>query len=142
MEKSLKYKIIKSKPSPEIYNLLRKSAGWSELNIEVIKASLDKSIYCICAITDNNTIGTARVIGDAGINYYIQDLIVFPDYQKQGIGTALLKNIMDYIYNNAPDNSFIALMAAKGKENFYKKFNFIERPNDIFGPGMCIIHKK
>jgi hypothetical protein len=27
-------------------------------------------------------------------------------------------------------------MAAKGKENFYKKLNFIERPNEHYGAGM------
>ena len=30
----------------------------------------------------------------------------------------------------------INLQAAKGKEGFYKKFGFIERPNENFGPGM------
>ncbi len=30
----------------------------------------------------------------------------------------------------------ISLLAAKGKEEFYKKFNFIDRPNDAFGCGM------
>ena len=27
-------------------------------------------------------------------------------------------------------------MAAKGKEEFYKKFGFIDRPNENFGCGM------
>lgn len=30
----------------------------------------------------------------------------------------------------------VNLMAAKGKEPFYKKFGFIERPNDKHGAGM------
>ena len=30
----------------------------------------------------------------------------------------------------------INLQAAKGKEGFYKKFGFIERTNENFGPGM------
>ena len=30
----------------------------------------------------------------------------------------------------------VSLKAAKGKESFYKKFGFIERPNEDFGPGM------
>jgi hypothetical protein len=30
----------------------------------------------------------------------------------------------------------INLMAARGKEGFYKKFGFIERPNDEKGAGM------
>ena len=30
----------------------------------------------------------------------------------------------------------VSLKAAKNKEGFYKKFGFIERPNEDFGPGM------
>jgi hypothetical protein len=30
----------------------------------------------------------------------------------------------------------ISLMAAKGKEEFYKKFDFIGRPNEMTGEGM------
>jgi len=31
---------------------------------------------------------------------------------------------------------FINLMAAKGRESFYKQFGFVERPNEEFGAGM------
>ena len=30
----------------------------------------------------------------------------------------------------------ISLLAAKGKEAFYNKFGFVDRPNDNFGCGM------
>jgi len=30
----------------------------------------------------------------------------------------------------------IVLVASKGKESFYRKFDFIERPNDTDGAGM------
>ena len=30
----------------------------------------------------------------------------------------------------------ISLMAAENKQGFYKKFGFIERPSEFFGPGM------
>ncbi|WP_253287331.1 hypothetical protein [Clostridium bornimense] len=51
---------------------------------------------------------------------------------------------MDYIYNNSLSDTktTIGLMAAKGKEEFYKKFGFIERPNDHQGPGMIQIISK
>ncbi|MDO8673420.1 MAG: GNAT family N-acetyltransferase [Dehalococcoidia bacterium] len=32
----------------------------------------------------------ARVIGDGGLFYYIQDVIFIPEYQRQGIGTQLM----------------------------------------------------
>ena len=137
-----KFEIIEKTPSPYKYNFLRKSVGWFEIEADIAERSLQNSIYSICAIMDNEIIGYARIIGDNGINYYIQDLIVIPNYQNKKIGTELFKSIMEYLNKNAPHNSFVALMAAKGKSNFYKKFNFIERPSENFGPGMCIILKK
>jgi hypothetical protein len=32
----------------------------------------------------------------------------------------------------------VVLVAAKGKEEFYEKFGFINRPNDIYGAGMTL----
>lgn len=34
------------------------------------------------------------------------------------------------------NTTHICLMAVKGKEEFYKKFGFVERPNENFGCGM------
>ena len=43
---------------------------------------------------------------------------------------------MEYIKQNYVKGTMIGLMVAKGKEDFYKKFGFIDRPNDVYGPGM------
>ena len=80
----------------------------------------------------------ARIIGDQGMYFYIQDVIVLPKYQKQNVGFELMKKIMTYIEKNKKENMFIGLMAAKGKEGFYKKFGFVERPSEKYGPGMCL----
>ena len=44
---------------------------------------------------------------------------------------AYIKSVMKSGYR-----IMVSLKAAKGKEGFYKKFDFIERPNEDFGPGM------
>jgi len=74
--------------------------------------------------------------------FYIQDVIVIPEYQNKGIGTQLMKKVMEYIEKHANDNSVIGLMSAKGKEKFYEKFGFSIRPNENFGSGMTIFWKK
>jgi ribosomal protein S18 acetylase RimI-like enzyme len=55
-------------------------------DIMEIEKSLPKSLYCLCALADNEIIGMARVIGEDGMVYYIQDVIVRPEYKRQGIG--------------------------------------------------------
>jgi ribosomal protein S18 acetylase RimI-like enzyme len=74
----------------------------------------------------------------AQMDFYIQDVIVHPHFQGKGIGKAMMKDLMNYLDRYASKGSFIGLMAAKGKERFYKSFGFAERPNDIYGAGMCI----
>ena len=49
-----------------------------------------------------------------------------------------MNSIMLYLEENAPENSYITLMAAKGKEEFYEKFGFFKRPTEKFGCGMMI----
>jgi GNAT superfamily N-acetyltransferase len=80
----------------------------------------------------------ARTIGDGGLVYYIQDVIVLPDYQGRGIGTRMMDRIMAYVRTHARHNSIIGLMAAKGREPFYEKYGFTRRPNDQLGCGMTL----
>jgi len=124
--------------SPNIYNYLRKEVGWEEHEIFDIELALRNTLYIVIAKNEKNEIiGMARIIGDEGLCYYIQDVIVIPKYQNNGIGKLLMIKIMEYIKIHKKKAVFVGLMAAKGKEDFYKKYGFIERPNENLGPGMC-----
>jgi len=90
----------------------------------------------VCAELDGELVGCGRIIGDKGFLYYVQDIIVLPKYQMQGIGTKIMDSIMDYLKKQCVERAIIGLMTAKEKERFYKKYGFIERPNDNLGAGM------
>lgn len=70
------------------------------------------------------------------ITFYIQDIIVSKEYQGKGIGTHIMNRIMDFISSVTADGAVVGLFTAKGKESFYKKFNFIPSPNEFGGSGM------
>jgi len=127
---------IETLPSPADYNRLRAAVGWGEYEESVIQHALPNTLYCVCAFVDQKIIGMARVIGDAGMVFYIQDVIVLPEFQRQGIGTRLMEAVMEYVCAHAHHNTIIGLMAAKGKEAFYEKFGFFTRPTEKYGPGM------
>ena len=82
-------------------------------------------------------IGIGQVVGDNGLYFYIQDLIVHPLHQSRGIGREIMRLLLTYINNNAKKGDFIGLMAAKGLECYYKEFGFQPRPKE--GPGMYYI---
>jgi len=131
-------KIIESSISPTIFNQLRKAVGWEEHELNDIELAFSNNLYMIIAKNEkDDVIGMARIIGDEGLYYYIQDVIVIPEYQNKGIGKSLMRKIMEYIELHKKPNLFVGLMAAKGKEEFYRRIGFIERPAENYGSGMC-----
>ncbi|MFN2283300.1 MAG: GNAT family N-acetyltransferase [Anaerolineae bacterium] len=130
--------IVEQLPSAAQYNQLRATVGWGVYAEDVIERALPDTLYCLCAFVDGELVGMARIIGDSGMVYYIQDVIVLPEYQRQGIGTQMMDRVMDYIRTHASHNTIIGLMAAYGKEPFYEKYGFTRRPTERFGAGMTM----
>lgn len=124
--------------STEDYNMLRVSAGWPALHPEQTQASLKGSALVIAAKDGERTVGTARLIWDGGCAALIKDVIVLPEYQGQGLGTAMMKKIMDYLRSKLKPGYGVQidLMAARGKEAFYRKLGFSVRPSENRGAGM------
>ena len=125
-------------PSAEEYNDLRRSVGWGTYDQELITRALPQSLYSVCADVNGRFVGMARIVGDGGLVFYIQDVAVHPDFQRQGIGKRMMDKIMEYIRAHASHNTIVALMSAYGKERFYEQYGFVRRPTDRLGCGMTI----
>ena len=126
-------------PTVSEYKHLRSLVGWWETDQDATHVALQNSIFSVVVTHDNLVIGIARIIGDGGLYFYIQDLIVHPDFQSQKIGRALMKELMAFIKENAKPGAFIGLMAAKGLEKYYSQFGFETR--DQNAPGMYQVLK-
>lgn len=131
-------KITELPPTPKEYLQLRKSLSWELYHENDVAQALHSSLYCISVYNKDDIIGTGRVVGDAILCFYIQDIMVAPQAQRQGIGSIIMNHIMSYIYNTATQGAYVGLMSKKGKEEFYERFGFVKRPNDIMGNGMVI----
>ena len=136
------YMIESNIPALEEYKYLCESVGWTNyMNFEVVETSLKNSIHCIMVKENEQIVGMGRIVGDGAIYFYIQDIVVHPDYQKHGIGNEIMNHLVEYLKTNAPDKAFVGLFASQGKETFYEKFNFKD-----FSPNMTgmftVISKK
>lgn len=84
----------------EILNLYQ-SVGW--LNYvnqpEMLKNAYTNSLKVFGAYEKEKLLGIIRVVGDGYSIIFIQDIVVLPEYQRQGIGTALLKRVLDTYEN-------------------------------------------
>jgi len=124
--------------SAEDCNKLRNSAGWPQMHPDQIKTGLKNSAYIVAAKDDETIVGMARLISDGGYVAFIVDVLVLPEYQRKGIGKAMMKKLMEYIHSKLSDGYCIQidLLAAKDKERFYQEFGFVKRPDDNYGCGM------
>ncbi len=124
--------------TPEEYMELRKKVGWCEFPLEEAETGIRNSYLVLCARDNEKAVGVTRLLWDGGYIAYLSDVIVDPEYQGNGIGKQLVeKSIQKIKADMKPGYKVkISLMSAKGKEKFYEKFGFSERPNDNFGAGM------
>lgn len=132
-------KIEYRSPTFSEYKQLRGLVGWWETDENAANMALKNSLFSVVAVEHDTVIGFGRVIGDGGLYFYIQDLIIHPDYQAKGLGKSLMKELMGYIMSSAKSGAFVGLMAAKGLEKYYDRFGFKARDEDA--PGMYLIIK-
>ena len=80
----------------EIVNLY-KSVGWTNyLEFQdMLEKAYENSLCVLGAYKDEKLVGIIRVVGDGVSIVFVQDIIVLPQYQRQGIGTMILKAIME-----------------------------------------------
>ena len=116
----------------------RKMVNWPSMPEDEAKCSLDHSAIKISIVKDNETIGICRVVWDYGYTAYLADVIVDEKYRGQGIGKLLVNTALDRLKSKMKPGwkMKVVLVAAAGKEDFYKKFGFVSRPNDHEGAGM------
>jgi len=136
------YKLEIRKIKVEEYQELRKTTGWNLIEDEIVKIALENNLFSVCVFDGDKLIGMGRVIGDGAIYFYIQDIIVLPEYQGKGVGKLIMNNIELFLNKAANNNSFIGLMAAKDVKEFYNKFGYNERPENRPGMYKTIVKNK
>ena len=133
----MEYRIEKNTLLPEEHMALWEAAGWGTPDRDLVETSLRGS-YATFAVRDGGRIiARARLIGDGGMAFYLKDLIVSPDYQGKGIGRELLSYVEDFVRGELKEGwwSFLQLMSAKGKEEFYLKCGYKAHPHERSGAG-------
>ena len=93
---------------------------------EQVELGLRHTLFRVSIWDDDKVIAMARMNGDMGMNYYIKDVVVRPEYQGRGIGRMLINELMKFINDNGVPGTeiFVELCAAPDKMPFYEKFGF------------------
>ena len=92
---------------------LYEAVGWTNYTTkpEMLKAAFENSLHVLAAFNEKGIlVGVLRAVGDGASILFIQDILVTPEYQHQGIGTKLLQQTLEkyknvYQIQLATDNS-------------------------------------
>ena len=78
---------------------LYQAVGWTNYTNQpqMLEQSLAHSLAIYVARDGEKIVGLVRLVGDGFSSVFVQDLIVLPSYQRQGIGSDLMKEALgDY----------------------------------------------
>ena len=71
---------------------LYQAVGWTNYTnqLQMLAQALTHSLAIYLARDGEKIVGLVRLIGDGFSSVFVQDLIVLPTYQRQGIGSTLI----------------------------------------------------
>ena len=78
---------------------LYQAVGWTNYTNQpqMLEQALSHSLVIYVALDGDAVVGLIRLVGDGFSSVLVQDLIVLPIYQRQGIGSLLMKEALkDY----------------------------------------------
>ena len=80
---------------------LYSAVGWVAYteNKDALRKSYENSLLTLAAYEGDTLLGIIRAVGDGATIVFIQDILVYPAYQRQGIGSALLRALLDCFQN-------------------------------------------
>lgn len=103
---------------------LYQAVGWTNYThqSEMLEQALSHSLVIYVALDGDAVVGLIRLIGDGFSSIFVQDLIVLPSYQRQGIGSSLMKEALE----DYKDAYQVQLVIEQTEKNvgFYRSLGF------------------
>lgn len=114
---------------PEVAALF-KSVGWGDRDPVLIENAFKRSTFVRFAFVDLKLVGVGRTVDDGVFYGWIVDLAVLPDYQGNGIGSHLLKELEHDL------KPFVTTMltAVPGKHGFYERHGWLKQSGAYIFP--------
>ena len=95
LEKNMEIKEYQTYNEQEIIGLYQ-SVGWTNYTScpEMLEKAYKNSLCILGAFEKEKLVGVVRVVGDGISIVFVQDILVLPEYQRQGVGSALMRAIL------------------------------------------------
>lgn len=113
-----------SVPSRDELVALYDSVGWTAYtdDPERLERAVANSTYVVTVREKGDLVALARCVSDDESIAYLQDLLVRPDFQRQGVGWALLVRVLDRFTHVR--QMVLLTDDDEGQHRFYASFGF------------------
>jgi GNAT superfamily N-acetyltransferase len=102
------------------YRRLRDAVGWGTPDDD---RPLQEALDCtwnVAAREDGELVGLGRLLDDGALYASIWDMIVVPEAQRRGVGTAILARLLE----RAAERTIVALVATEAGRPLYERHGF------------------
>jgi len=111
-------------PTVGEYRYLLACVGWPVPPAEAAQLSLDVAVGGACALADGQIVGMGRLMSDGAYHCALVDLVVHPDRQRRGLGSALLQHL-EGVAAATQRSSVLTMTAAPEHVGFYERAGYV-----------------
>ncbi len=129
------FRFDEAPPEPRAYHELFETTGWNDeygATPEELDRANRASLFLVAAYDGSRLAAFGRVVSDGVLHAMVYDMIVRPEYQREGLGSRVLERLLARCREAGIRD--VQLFCAKGKQGFYLRHGFEPRPADA--PGM------
>ncbi|WP_321416028.1 GNAT family N-acetyltransferase [uncultured Desulfobacter sp.] len=121
----IEIKFVRTIPVDQLQALYQDAGWWHDeykTTDEFLRRIPEKSALFAGVFLEKKLIGMGRALSDLCSDAYIQDVVVLSDYQKLGIGSMIVKFLVEELKKRGVD--WIGLIGEPGTRSFYEHLGF------------------
>ena len=122
---TIELEIVESADTNSIVTLYKAGGWWQDSYSKDGIPALIKGSFAFVVARDTRTgqlVGMGRAISDKVSDAYIQDVVVLPDYRKQGIGGRIITTLRNFCLKQGIE--WLGLIAEPDSDKFYRELGF------------------
>jgi len=121
----LEIRLVDAVPVDELVALYQDAGWWQDdykITDDFLRLIPERSALFAGAFLKKKLIGMGRALSDLCSDAYIQDVVVLSDYQKCGVGSMIVRFLIDELKKKGVD--WIGLIGEPGTGSFYENLGF------------------
>lgn len=121
------YSMLEAPPTGAEYVRMRAVTGLSPRTPAQAEGALDASwAWTTVRDPDGALAAMGRVIGDGTWYFHLADIATDPAHQRQGLGRAVMEDLIARIDAAAPPEPYITLLADPPGQRLYRSLGFVD----------------